>query len=249
MAESPEENQKQRLKAAVHYTVGCLCQDVADEKDIQFSKQAVAAISEITFRQFETFAKDLELFARHAKRTTITMDDVKLLARRSRPLYEHICERSEGIVSTNHELKERKKSLAVGRGHRSSSGAPKDPSMDCQTARKKLPEPHMNKMFLPMSFFLLLLVTSRTLQAAAVTRQDKLTVSEGKDMSEVRKNAFLAALSAIFDWTSSQEDDIPTTNREEVDMQYRPQRSTFIHPSGKERSTCKNFFWKTFSTC
>ncbi|XP_068271328.1 centromere protein S isoform X2 [Nyctibius grandis] len=53
----------QRLKAAVHYTAGCLCQDVAEDKDMQFSKQTIAAISEITFRQCENFAKDLEMFA------------------------------------------------------------------------------------------------------------------------------------------------------------------------------------------
>uniref|UniRef100_A0A9L0J641 Centromere protein S n=1 Tax=Equus asinus TaxID=9793 RepID=A0A9L0J641_EQUAS len=37
---------RQRLKAAVHYTVGCLCEEVALDKEIQFSKQTIAAISE-----------------------------------------------------------------------------------------------------------------------------------------------------------------------------------------------------------
>ncbi|XP_047647680.1 centromere protein S isoform X3 [Phacochoerus africanus] len=40
-----------RLKAAVHYTVGCLCEEVASDKDMPFSKQTIAAISEVTFRQ------------------------------------------------------------------------------------------------------------------------------------------------------------------------------------------------------
>ncbi|NP_001384319.1 centromere protein S isoform 2 [Gallus gallus] len=53
----------QRLRAAVHYTTGCLCQDVAEDKGVLFSKQTVAAISEITFRQCENFARDLEMFA------------------------------------------------------------------------------------------------------------------------------------------------------------------------------------------
>uniref|UniRef100_A0A8C0XIC8 Centromere protein S n=1 Tax=Castor canadensis TaxID=51338 RepID=A0A8C0XIC8_CASCN len=55
---------QQRLKAAVHYTVGCLCKEVALDKEMSFSKQTVAAISEVTFRQCENFAKDLEMFAR-----------------------------------------------------------------------------------------------------------------------------------------------------------------------------------------
>ncbi|KAM5248924.1 centromere protein S-like [Ctenodactylus gundi] len=77
---------QQRLKAAVHYTVGCLCQEVASDKEMQFSKQTIAAISELTFRQCENFARDLEMFARHAKRSTINTEDVKLLARRSNSL-------------------------------------------------------------------------------------------------------------------------------------------------------------------
>ncbi|KAM9706911.1 centromere protein S isoform 2-T2 [Dama dama] len=88
--EGAEEQQRfsyrQRLKAAVHYTVGCLCEEVALDKDMQFSKQTIAAISEVTFRQCENFATDLEMFARHGKRSTINTEDVKLLARRSHSL-------------------------------------------------------------------------------------------------------------------------------------------------------------------
>uniref|UniRef100_A0A8C6Y078 Centromere protein S n=1 Tax=Naja naja TaxID=35670 RepID=A0A8C6Y078_NAJNA len=81
------EAEAQRLKAAFHYTVACLCQEVAEDKNIQFSKQSIAAISEISLRQCEIFAKDLEMFAKHGKRGTINVEDVKLLARRSNSLY------------------------------------------------------------------------------------------------------------------------------------------------------------------
>lgn len=50
----------QRLKAAVHYTVGCLCEEVASDREIPFSKQTIAAISELTFRQCGT-KRDLSL--------------------------------------------------------------------------------------------------------------------------------------------------------------------------------------------
>uniref|UniRef100_A0A8C6RUU2 Centromere protein S n=2 Tax=Nannospalax galili TaxID=1026970 RepID=A0A8C6RUU2_NANGA len=102
----------QRLKAAVHYTVGCLCNEVASDKEIQFSKQTVAAISELTFRQCEMFAKDLEMFARHAKRNTISTDDVKLLARRSNSLLKYITEKNEEIAQLNLERKAKKKKQA-----------------------------------------------------------------------------------------------------------------------------------------
>lgn len=44
----------QRLKAAVHYTVGCLCEEVASDKEVQLSRQTIAAISEVAFRQCGT---------------------------------------------------------------------------------------------------------------------------------------------------------------------------------------------------
>ncbi|XP_030078319.1 centromere protein S [Microcaecilia unicolor] len=112
----------ERLKAAVHYTVGCLCQEVAEEKGIEFSKQTIAAVSEITFSQCEIFAKDLEMFARHAKRSTINTEDVKLLARRSRSLLNYITQKSEELASSNQEQKEkkRKKNMAASKGRKTS---------------------------------------------------------------------------------------------------------------------------------
>uniref|UniRef100_A0A8C9AGF4 Centromere protein S n=1 Tax=Prolemur simus TaxID=1328070 RepID=A0A8C9AGF4_PROSS len=53
---------QQRLKAAVHYTVHCLCEDVASDKEMHFSGQTVAAILEMTVQQCKNFAEDLEMF-------------------------------------------------------------------------------------------------------------------------------------------------------------------------------------------
>ncbi|XP_035413364.1 centromere protein S isoform X2 [Cygnus atratus] len=125
----------QRLRAAVHYTAGCLCQDVAEDKGVQFSKQAVAAIAEITFRQCENFARDLEMFARHAKRSTVNSEDVKLLARRSNSLY--ITQKSEELTSNNMEQKEKKKkksSAAKGRRTSEEQEAPVSESEDSNMA-------------------------------------------------------------------------------------------------------------------
>uniref|UniRef100_A0A8C5KI76 Centromere protein S n=1 Tax=Jaculus jaculus TaxID=51337 RepID=A0A8C5KI76_JACJA len=69
--EQQEFSYQQRLKAAVHYTVGCLCNEVALDKEVQFSKQTIAAISEVTFRQCEHFAKDLEMFARWVEKPSL----------------------------------------------------------------------------------------------------------------------------------------------------------------------------------
>ncbi|XP_034294753.1 centromere protein S isoform X3 [Pantherophis guttatus] len=116
------ETEAQRLKAAFHYTVACLCQEVAEDKNIQFSRQTIAAISEITFRQCEFFAKDLEMFAKHGKRSTVNVEDVKLLARRSNSLLKYITQKSDELSLNNLEQKERKKKKsAAKKGGRNSN--------------------------------------------------------------------------------------------------------------------------------
>ncbi|XP_060775393.1 centromere protein S [Neoarius graeffei] len=117
-----KEAHTQRLKAAVHYTVSKLCQSIAAESEKEISKQAVAAIAEATFRQCEIFAEDLEAFARHAKRHTITVDDVKLLARRSAALSSHIQQKSEELALNNQELKEKRKKNAAKRKSKEMEG-------------------------------------------------------------------------------------------------------------------------------
>ncbi|XP_026866726.2 centromere protein S isoform X1 [Electrophorus electricus] len=104
-----KEAYSQRLKAAVHYTVGRLCQNAVADCEMEVSRQAIAAIAETTFRQCDIFAKELEAFARHAKRHTVTTDDVKLLARKSTALSNFIQQKSEELALNNQELKKRKK--------------------------------------------------------------------------------------------------------------------------------------------
>ncbi len=56
----------QRLKAAVHYTVSRICDEVGAESnvDVTFTRQFKAALAEATFRQSQRFSVDLELFAK-----------------------------------------------------------------------------------------------------------------------------------------------------------------------------------------
>ena len=54
----------QRMKAAIHYAVGRICEDVSMDTDVNISKDVMAAITEMTTQQCTTFATDLELFAK-----------------------------------------------------------------------------------------------------------------------------------------------------------------------------------------
>ncbi|KAM8757190.1 centromere protein S isoform 1-T1 [Acanthopagrus schlegelii] len=96
-----------RLKAAVHYTVGRICQKMGEDQRRRFSRQVVAAIAETTFRQCDIFAKDLEAFARHAKRSTVSTDDVKLAARRSTALSIYIQNKIEELNQEQKDLKKK----------------------------------------------------------------------------------------------------------------------------------------------
>ncbi|XP_041635093.1 centromere protein S [Cheilinus undulatus] len=98
---------QQRLKAVVHFTVGRLCQKAGEDHRREFSRQVIAAIAETTYRQCDVFAKDLEAFARHAKRSTVSTEDVKLLARRSTALSIYIQNKSEELNQEQKDLKKK----------------------------------------------------------------------------------------------------------------------------------------------
>ncbi|XP_034389456.1 centromere protein S [Cyclopterus lumpus] len=98
---------RQRLKAAVHYAVGRMCQKTGEDHRREFDRQVIAAIAETTFRQCDIFAKDLEAFARHAKRSTVSSDDVKLVARRSTALSIYIQNKSEELNQEQRDLKKK----------------------------------------------------------------------------------------------------------------------------------------------
>ena len=57
----------QKLKAAMHYTTMKICQETEEKYNLPISQQVVAAIAETVWRQTESFAVDLELFARSAQ--------------------------------------------------------------------------------------------------------------------------------------------------------------------------------------
>ncbi|KAJ7392308.1 Centromere protein S [Desmophyllum pertusum] len=100
---------QQLLKAALHYTVGRICEKEGGESGLQFSRRFIAALTETTFKQCESFATDLELFAKHAKRTQINCDDVQLLARKSSALAAHIDDMSKEIAKAHEADKANRK--------------------------------------------------------------------------------------------------------------------------------------------
>ena len=64
-------------------TVSDICSELRTELGLDFSPQVVAALTELTVEKTKRSAQDLEAFAQHAKRSTVSVEDVKLLTRRN----------------------------------------------------------------------------------------------------------------------------------------------------------------------
>ena len=92
-----QEQLSQRLKAALHYSVGKICESKSSSSSINYSKAFIAALTETVYMQTESFARDLESFSRHAKRSVINNEDVKLLARRNPSLHEKLTVMSDEL--------------------------------------------------------------------------------------------------------------------------------------------------------
>ena len=76
----------QKLKAAVGLTVYDICSELESDLGVKYTPEAVAAIASLTEKKIERSADYLEAYAKHAKRSNITADDVKLLTRGNKNL-------------------------------------------------------------------------------------------------------------------------------------------------------------------
>ena len=74
------------MRSAVELTVSDICSELKTELGLSFSPELVSALTELTLEKNKSSAEDLEAFAQHAKRSTITAEDVKLLTRRNASL-------------------------------------------------------------------------------------------------------------------------------------------------------------------
>ncbi|CAL1266967.1 unnamed protein product [Larinioides sclopetarius] len=105
---------EENLHTSLHYAVGKICNESAEGLKVKFSKEFIGTLADLAFRQADIFAEDLEMFAKHAKRTTINADDVKLLVRRSKSLQEHVSKMAEELSANSLKTKGKKKKNEIG---------------------------------------------------------------------------------------------------------------------------------------
>ncbi|KAI1498215.1 kinetochore component CENP-S-domain-containing protein [Biscogniauxia marginata] len=87
MADESGEDVREQLKAALWYAVGKMVDEETLRRNRNVTPQFIGALTEMVWTQIENVAMDLESFSRHAGRSTITTDDVLLLARRNQDLH------------------------------------------------------------------------------------------------------------------------------------------------------------------
>ncbi|XP_059141449.1 centromere protein S-like isoform X2 [Physella acuta] len=101
---------EQKIKASLYFSIKQIAKEVEEEMEVSISAPVLATLCESLVRQAECYALDLENFAKHAKRTTINVDDVKLLARRNSAMLEHLNSLSEEQLAQKNVSKPSKKS-------------------------------------------------------------------------------------------------------------------------------------------
>jgi len=85
-----KEERIQKLKAAIGLTVYDICSELESDLGVKYTPEAVAAIASLTEKKIERSADYLEAYAKHAKRSNITADDVKLLTRGNKNLNNYL---------------------------------------------------------------------------------------------------------------------------------------------------------------
>jgi len=78
---------EERLKAALWFSIGKMVDDESVNLQCNATPQFIGALTEMTWNQIKNVATDLESFAQHAGRTTVTTDDVLLITRRNDELH------------------------------------------------------------------------------------------------------------------------------------------------------------------
>ncbi|KAI8887405.1 hypothetical protein K501DRAFT_283360 [Backusella circina FSU 941] len=86
-----------QLNASLWNSIKELATDEAQALDKTVTNEYIVSLAEVIQGYIETMAIDLEAFANHAKRVVISMDDVKLCARRNERLSDIMKDMADNI--------------------------------------------------------------------------------------------------------------------------------------------------------
>ncbi|KAK3904303.1 kinetochore component CENP-S-domain-containing protein [Staphylotrichum tortipilum] len=87
MADAEDDEVRERLKEALWFSIGKIVDQESLARNCNATPQFIGALTDMVWQQIDNVARDLESFSQHAGRTTVTTDDVLLLARRNQDLH------------------------------------------------------------------------------------------------------------------------------------------------------------------
>ncbi|KDR15492.1 centromere protein S-like isoform X2 [Zootermopsis nevadensis] len=98
---------EEKLRLSVLRDVSKICQEVGGQIKMELEKDVINLIGELIWKKMRVISQDLEHFAKHAKRTTINAEDVKLLTRRNPSLRATVCEMADKAAKKKRQGKEK----------------------------------------------------------------------------------------------------------------------------------------------
>ncbi|XP_059052748.1 centromere protein S-like [Achroia grisella] len=104
----------EKIRATLHRDVRSICSEACHLLGLEITKPAMAIISELVYKKLTVYGSDLEAFAKHAKRTTINSEDVKLLVRRNPSLRARLNNTQPQIKAVVNKDKRRKTVVPSG---------------------------------------------------------------------------------------------------------------------------------------
>ncbi|KAI9299412.1 kinetochore component CENP-S-domain-containing protein [Cunninghamella echinulata] len=110
MASENDPEQEKKLQVAVWKIVDQIAKEESSNLGMAISKEYIASLANLVYKQIEITGLDIEAFTKHAHRSTISMDDVLLCARRNDGLYDILAEKSNEIsANRKSDVKKSKK--------------------------------------------------------------------------------------------------------------------------------------------
>ncbi|CAG9860234.1 unnamed protein product [Phyllotreta striolata] len=81
---------EKKTRQTIHNTTKDIVKEISVANETEFDKDSIELIGELVYKKLLLYGSDLDAFQKHAKRSTITTDDVKLLVRNNQSLVELI---------------------------------------------------------------------------------------------------------------------------------------------------------------
>ncbi|XP_050675952.1 centromere protein S-like [Leptidea sinapis] len=97
-----------KAQAGLHRDVRAICSETCHFVGLEITKPAMEIIAELVLKKLVVYGSDLEAFAKHAKRSTVNAEDVKLLVRRNKSLKARI-----DTLSSNTPKEKRRKTIPL----------------------------------------------------------------------------------------------------------------------------------------